>query len=208
MATKVGEAIKEARTAAGLTPEELAEKVNGVSAEDICQAEAGEKKLSQNKLKEIAKATGVTQKSLLDAAKEDAAACEAKEEAPCECEKKEEAPCECEKKEEAPAQAPAEMTDAELLELYKSADANTQKAAVSALKGDQQNQNAQNPLISALSGLFGGGDGPLNKLLNSEAGGEIVNSVVGMVGGFISKKLAEKQGGEQAEPQAEPQKEE
>ena len=198
MATKVGEAIKAARTAAGLTPEELAEKVNGVSAEDICQAEAGEKKLSQNKLKEIAKATGVTQKSLLDAAKEDAAACEAKEEAPCECEKKE----------EAPAEAPAEMTDAELLELYKSADADTQKAAVSALKGDQQNQNAQNPLLSALSGLLGGGDGPLNKLLNSEVGGEIVNSVVGMVGGFISKKLAEKQGGEQAESQTEPQKEE
>ena len=74
MATKVGNAIKEARTAAGLTPEELAEKVDGVSAEDICQAECGEKKLSQNKLKAIAKATGVTQKSLLDAAKEDAAA--------------------------------------------------------------------------------------------------------------------------------------
>lgn len=207
MATKVGNAIKEARTAAGLTPEELAEKVEGVSAEDICQAECGEKKLSQNKLKAIAKATGVTQKSLLDAAKEDAAACEKKEEVPCECKKEEEAPCECEKKEEAPAEAPAEMTDAELLELYKAADADTQKAAVSALKGDQQ--NPQNPLISALAGLLGGGNGnPLNTLLNSESGGEIVNSIVGMVGGFISKKIAEKQSGEQKEPQAEPQKEE
>lgn len=195
MATKVGNAIKEARTAAGLTPEELAEKVDGVSAEDICQAECGEKKLSQNKLKAIAKATGVTQKSLLDAAKEDAAAAE---EAPA-CEKKEEAPCECDKKEEAPAEEPAELTDSEVLDLYKTADADTQKAAVSALKGDAP--NAQNPLISALAGVLGGGnpDNPITALLNSEKGGEIVNAVVGMVGGFISKKLAEKQGGEQKE---------
>ena len=196
MATKVGNAIKEARTAAGLTPEELAEKVDGVSAEDICQAECGEKKLSQNKLKAIAKATGVTQKSLLDAAKEDAAA--AAEEAPA-CDKKEEAPCECDKKEETPAEEPAELTDTEVLDLYKTADADTQKAAVSALKGDAP--NAQNPLISALAGVLGGGnpDNPITALLNSEKGGEIVNAVVGMVGGFISKKLAEKQGGEQKE---------
>ena len=191
MATKVGNAIKEARTAAGLTPEELAEKVDGVSAEDICQAECGEKKLSQNKLKAIAKATGVTQKSLLDAAKEDAAAAE---EAPA-CEKKEEAPCEC----EAPAEEPAALTDSEVLDLYKTADADTQKAAVSALKGDTP--NAQNPLISALAGVLGGGnpDNPITALLNSEKGGEIINSIVGMVGGFISKKIAEKQGAEQKE---------
>ena len=197
MATKVGNAIKEARTAAGLTPEELAEKVDGVSAEDICQAECGEKKLSQNKLKAIAKATGVTQKSLLDAAKEDAAAAAA-EEAPA-CDKKKEAPCECDKKDEAPAEEPAELTDSEVLDLYKTADADTQKAAVSALKGDAP--NAQNPLISALAGVLGGGnpDNPITALLNSEKGGEIVNAVVGMVGGFISKKLAEKQGGEQKE---------
>ena len=188
MATKVGNAIKEARTAAGLTPEELAEKVDGVSAEDICQAECGEKKLSQNKLKAIAKATGVTQKSLLDAAKEDASAAAAAEEAPA-----------CEKKEETPAEEPAELTDSEVLDLYKTADADTQKAAVSALKGDAP--NAQNPLISALVGMLGGGnpDNPITALLNSEKGGEIVNSVVGMVGGYISKKLAEKQGGEQKE---------
>ena len=197
MATKVGNAIKEARTAAGLTPEELAEKVDGVSAEDICQAECGEKKPSQNKLKAIAKATGVTQKSLLDAAKEDAAAAAA-EEAPA-CDKKEEAPCECDKKEEAPAEEPAELTDSEVLDLYKTADVDTQKAAVSALKGDAP--NAQNPLISALVGMLGGGnpDNPITALLNSEKGGEIVNAVVGMVGGFISKKLAEKQCGEQKE---------
>ena len=70
MAKKVGTLIKEARTAAGLTQAALAKKVKGVSASDISQAEHGEKELTQAALKEIAKATGVTQKSLLDAAKQ------------------------------------------------------------------------------------------------------------------------------------------
>lgn len=69
MAKKVGTLIKEARTAAGLTQEQLAKKVAGVSASDISKAERGEKDLTQEQLKAIAKATGVTQKSLLDAAK-------------------------------------------------------------------------------------------------------------------------------------------
>ena len=70
MATKkVGTLIKEARTKAGLTQEQLAKKVTGCSASDISKAERGEKELTQDQLKQIAKATGVTQKSLLDAAK-------------------------------------------------------------------------------------------------------------------------------------------
>lgn len=66
---KLGTLIKEARTNAGLTQEQLAKKVTGCSASDISKAERGEKQLTQDQLKQIAKATGVTQKSLLDAAK-------------------------------------------------------------------------------------------------------------------------------------------
>ena len=69
MAKKVGDLIKEARTNAGLTQTALAEQVEGVSANDISKAERGEKTLTNEQLKQIAKATGVTQKSLLDAAK-------------------------------------------------------------------------------------------------------------------------------------------
>ena len=65
----VGTLIKEARTAAGLTQEQLARKIKGVSADDISLAERGKKDFTQAVLKEIAKATGVKQKSLLDAAK-------------------------------------------------------------------------------------------------------------------------------------------
>jgi len=68
MANKVGNLIKQARTEAGLTQEQLARKVKGTSAADISKAERGELKLSQDQLKLIAKATGVTQKSLLEAA--------------------------------------------------------------------------------------------------------------------------------------------
>jgi len=68
MANNVGRLIKEARTEAGLTQEQLARKVKNTSAQDISRAERGELKLSQEALKQIAKATGVTQKSLLDAA--------------------------------------------------------------------------------------------------------------------------------------------
>ena len=68
MATKkVGELIKEARTKAGLSQTALAGMIDGLSASDLGKAERGEKELSQTALKAIAKATGVTQKSLLEA---------------------------------------------------------------------------------------------------------------------------------------------
>lgn len=68
-AKKVGVLIKEARTAAGYTQEQLARKVKGVSAQDISKAECGELDLTNEQLKAIAKATGVTQTSLLNAPK-------------------------------------------------------------------------------------------------------------------------------------------
>ena len=70
MAKKIGTLIKEARTGAGLTQEALAKKVDGVTASDISKAERNEKELTQAQLKQIAKACGVTQSSLLNAGKE------------------------------------------------------------------------------------------------------------------------------------------
>ena len=64
-AKNVGDLINEAWTNAGLTQEALAKKVTNCSASDISKAERGEKELTKEQLKEIAKATGVTQKSLL-----------------------------------------------------------------------------------------------------------------------------------------------
>ena len=60
MAKKVGTLIKEARTAAGLSQEQLARKIKGLSAGELAKAESGETELTQ---------AGVTQSSLLSAAK-------------------------------------------------------------------------------------------------------------------------------------------
>lgn len=71
MASKLGTLIKEARKGAGLTQEKLAKKVGGgLTASDIGKAERGELTLTIAVLKKIAKATGVTQASLVNAAKD------------------------------------------------------------------------------------------------------------------------------------------
>lgn len=69
-AKKVGELVKEARTAANLTQEKLAKAVGGnLTAADISKCERGEADLPAATLKKIAVACGVTQASLVNAPK-------------------------------------------------------------------------------------------------------------------------------------------
>lgn len=131
MATKkVGDLIKEARTNAGFTQEALAKKIKTLTATDISKAERGEKDLTNEELKQIAKLTGVTQKSLLEAPKGAAA-----------------------KKTTTTAKKPATVakkpatatgttmkltaTEKKLVEYYRAADSDSKKAAVSILKGEK-----------------------------------------------------------------------
>ena len=65
---KVGELIREARSKKCLSQEKLAGMVDGLSASELSKAERGEKDLTAEELKAIAKICGVTQKSLLEAA--------------------------------------------------------------------------------------------------------------------------------------------
>ena len=65
MGSKTGDAIRAARTGAKLTQAALAQQV-GLSPGDISKAERGELELPQKALKAIAKATGVTQTSLVN----------------------------------------------------------------------------------------------------------------------------------------------
>ena len=151
MAKKVGTLIKEARTAAGLTQEQLARKVADCSASDISKAERGEKELTQTQLKAIAKATGVTQKSLLDAAKGTATAAKTSTAktttAKTSTAKTPAAKTTATKKPAAKTassstgKSSVSVTAAEkkLLELYRAADSDTKKAAVAILKGEQPN---------------------------------------------------------------------
>lgn len=129
MANKVGPLIKEARTGAKLTQEQLAKKVSGMTAQDVSKAERGEVIPSQAQLKAIAKATGVTQASLLNAAKESTAKTAAK--------KTETKPAA--KKTTAGKEEEIKLTAGEkkLLELYRAADKETKEAAVKLLKGEK-----------------------------------------------------------------------
>ena len=113
---KLGNLIKEARTEAGLTQEQLARRIAGVSASDISQAERGLKDLTQEQLKQIARITGVTQASLLEAAKGS-------------------------KKTTSSTAAKTSMrvtaTEKRLEELYREADSKTKKAALKLLRGEE-----------------------------------------------------------------------
>ena len=116
---KLGSLIKEARTGAGLTQEQLARKISGLSATDISEAERGLKDLTQEQLKKIAKATGVTQTSLLEAAKGST------------------------KKSTASSSSSANKTsmkvtatEKRLVEYYREATADDRKQAMKILKGD------------------------------------------------------------------------
>ena len=140
MAKKVGTLIKQARTEAGLTQEQLARKVKGCSASDISRAERGEKELTQEQLKQIAKATGVTQKSLLDAARGS---------------KK---PASSAKKPSSSARSSSMKVTAsekKLVELYRAADSDTKKAAVKLLKGSGGETVLENLLEGAIDVLTG-----------------------------------------------------
>ena len=112
---KLGNLIKEARTGAGLTQEQLARKISGLSATDISEAERGLRDLTQDQLKKIAKVTGVTQTSLLEAAKGIT-----------------------KKASSTAAKSSMQVTAAErkLVELYRKASSEDKKTALKVLKGE------------------------------------------------------------------------
>lgn len=114
---KLGNLIKEARTEAGYTQEELARKIPGVSASDISLAERGLGDLTQEQLKKIAKVTGVTQTSLLEAAKGSS--------------KKTSSSSTANK-----TSMKVTATEKRLVEYYRKADSDTRKRALNILKGD------------------------------------------------------------------------
>ena len=158
MANKVGALIREARTGAGLTQEQLAKKIEGLTAADISKAERGEKELSQARLKEIAKATGVTQSSLLNAAKEDAAGKTATA---------------------AKTASDSGLTAAEkkLLEAYRAAGADAKKNALKILKGEDLEMADIMKLLKLDS-----------KLENIDSNGLLGGLKEGILGGLLGKK--------------------
>ena len=139
-AKKVGKLIKEARTGAGLTQEQLARKVKNCSASDIGRAERGEKELTTDQLKQIAKATGVTQKSLLDAAKGTSSSSSSASKPPAGANT---------------TSMKVTATEKKLVQLYRSADSQTKKEVMATLKGETVETLVGSLIGSAFSALTG-----------------------------------------------------
>lgn len=126
MANKVGPLIKEARTGAGMTQEQLAKKIKGITAADISKAERGELELTQAVLKEIAKYTGVTQSSLINAAKESTYKSASKSTS---------SKSSSASKSSSGTSVKVTAAEKKLLELYRAADADTKKSGSQPAQG-------------------------------------------------------------------------
>lgn len=172
MANKVGPLIKEARTKAGLSQDALAKQIDGLSANDVSKAERGEKELSQDILKQIAKATGVTQKSLVEAAKastystgstKSTSSSSAKSSANTSSGASKTSSGAKSSSTKGSAKAKEDefkltASEKKLVELYRAANSDTKKTAVAVLKGEttgNATEDLLNSLISGASSLFG-----------------------------------------------------
>lgn len=132
---KVGTLIKEARTEAGLTQDQLARRISGLSANDISLAERHQKNLTQDHLKQIARITGVTQTSLLEAAKGSSSA----------------------KKTASKSSMQVTAAERKLVELYRAADSDTRKDALKVLKGqDSLADDILEALLEGVQDMFSG----------------------------------------------------
>ena len=157
MADTVGKLIREARTKAGLTQEQMAKKMGGgMTAAQISRAERGEETLTQAQLKTVAKITGVTQASLLSAARESKPAKKQTVKSTAKTTAKSTA-----------ATASMKVTAAEkkLVEAYRKADSDTRKAALRVLRGEcgemvtrllGKSDNVADDLADHLGDLIGG----------------------------------------------------
>ena len=129
MGKRLGNLIRAARTDAGYTQAQLAAMVPGVSQTDIGRYERGEAEPTQAVVKEIAKACGVTQKSLLDAMPKTAP----KTSVP--------------KTGASASSMRVTATEKRLVELYRAADTETKKKVLAILRG------TDNPADDILEGI-------------------------------------------------------
>ncbi len=139
---KVGVLIKEARTAAGLTQEKLAQKVDNCTASDISKAERGEKELTSTQLRQIAKATGVTQSSLLNAPKGGTGSGKTSSSSSSTSSTSGKKKTSSSSSSASKKTMTVTATEKKLVELYREADSDTKKSVVNLLKGVEDESSA------------------------------------------------------------------
>ena len=168
MGKKLGNLIRSARTNAGFTQEQLARKVKGVTQADIGRYERGEAEPTTQTVKEIAKACGVTQKSLLDAMPKTTARTGTSSAKPSSSSK----PGTSSSSSKTSMQLTA--TEKRLVELYRAADADTRKKALALLRGDSSDSN---DILSTIGNLLG----------DKSDSGDILAGIGNLVGDLLLK---------------------
>ena len=164
MSKKLGNLVKEARTAKGLTQAALAGKVSGLTASDVSKIERGEKEPTQEILKKMAKVLGGTQKSLLDAATGKSSSSSKKTSS---------------KKTSSKTVSALTLTATEkkLVQYYRDADSKTKKAAMNLLKGDSNAIELIGALMSGKGSDSGSsGSSATSDLLSSLLSGKLGDS--------------------------------
>ena len=152
MGKKLGNLIRTARTNAGLTQEQLAKKVTGVSQADIGRYERGEAEPTTQVVKNIAKACGVTQKSLLDAMPKTSSSSSSSK------------PASSSSSSSGSSASKSSMrvtaTEKRLVELYRAADADTRKKALAVLRGKEAETTTDGlpgveDILAGIGGIIG-----------------------------------------------------
>lgn len=175
MSKKLGDLVKKARTEKGFTQAGLAEKVDGLTASDVSKIERGEKEPAQSVLKQMAKALGVTQKSLLDAAMGGGKTASSSKTGTAA--KKTSSAKKTSAVKDTIDTLKLTATEKKLVQLYRKADAKTKKAAINLLEGDSNAIELIGALLSAKGSGSSGSSGSsgtsdlLSALLSGKTGG-------------------------------------
>ena len=175
MSKKLGDLVKKARTEKGFTQAGLAEKVDGLTASDVSKIERGEKEPVQEVLKQMAKALGVTQKSLLDAATGSGKTASSSKTGTAA--KKTSSARKTSAVKDTIDTLKLTATEKKLVQLYRKADTKTKKAAINLLEGDSNAIELIGALLSAKGSGSSGSSGSsgtsdlLSALLSGKTGG-------------------------------------
>ena len=194
MSKKLGDLVKKARTEKGFTQAGLAEKVDGLTASDVSKIERGEKEPVQEVLKQMAKALGVTQKSLLDAATGSGKTASSSKTGTAA--KKTSSAKKTSAAKDTIDTLKLTATEKKLVQLYRKADTKTKKAAINLLEGDSNAIELIGALLSAKgsgssgSSVSSGTSDLLSALLSGKTGGstsgaagkDTINALMEMLG--------------------------
>ena len=132
MGKRLGALIRSARTDAGLTQAQLAQRVMGASQTDIGRFERGEAEPSTQVVKDIAKACGVTQKSLLDAMPKTSSSSTSSS--------------------SSGTSVRVTATEKRFLDAYRAASSDQRKLAMRVLKGESSNTDV---MLSSIGSMIG-----------------------------------------------------